>query len=208
MKGLTERQRQVLDFIQRELNERGVAPSLREIARHFGFRSMTAAADHLRALRRKGFVTHQPRLARAHGIVSGFGALRRRLVEIPLYGSIPAGLPDAREQEPERASLAVDAVSLGLQPTAETFALKVKGDSMIGRHIVDGDYVIVERGRTPQPGEVVAALIDNESTLKTFVLEKGKPCLRAENPRYPKLIAAAELTIQGVMVGLVRRAVA
>jgi repressor LexA len=76
---------------------------------------------------------------------------------------------------------------------------------MIGRHIVDGDYVVLEHGKTPRPGDVVAALIDNESTLKTFVLEQGRPRLRAENPHYPKLIPAEELVIQGVMVGLLRK---
>jgi repressor LexA len=76
---------------------------------------------------------------------------------------------------------------------------------MIGRHILDGDLVILEHGMTPRTGDVVAALIDNESTLKTFVLNRGKPSLRAENPRYPDLIPASELVIQGVMVALVRK---
>ena len=76
---------------------------------------------------------------------------------------------------------------------------------MIGKHIVRGDYVILEHGKTPRPGDVVAALIDNESTLKTYLLDRGKPFLKAENPRYPRLIPAQELVIQGVMVALVRR---
>jgi repressor LexA len=76
---------------------------------------------------------------------------------------------------------------------------------MVGRHIVEGDLVVLEHGRTPRSGDVVAALIDNESTLKTFVLENGRPWLKAENPRYPKLIPAQELVIQGVMVALVRK---
>jgi repressor LexA len=76
---------------------------------------------------------------------------------------------------------------------------------MIGRHILDGDVVVVEHGQTPRQGDVVAALIDGESTLKTYVTDQGKPCLRAENPRYPKLIPAGELVIQGVMVALIRR---
>jgi repressor LexA len=205
MKPLTKRQRQVLEFIRRQSLEQGVAPSLREIARHFGFRSMTAAADHVRALRRKGWLVHRPRRARALSLADSLRSRRRDVVEIPLYGEIPAGYADPRVQEPSAPHLAVDASLLGLEPTAETFALRVKGDSMIGRHILDGDYVIIERGRTPKPGDVVAALIDNESTLKTFVIENGIPCLKAENPRYPTLIPATELTIQGVMVGLVRR---
>jgi repressor LexA len=76
---------------------------------------------------------------------------------------------------------------------------------MTGKHIVDGDLVVLEHGMTPRNGDVVAALIDNESTLKTFVLDKSKPYLRAENPRYPKLVPASELVIQGVMVALIRK---
>jgi repressor LexA len=183
-----------------------VAPSLREIARHFGFRSMTAAADHVRALRRKGLVAHQPRRARAHGIISSFRRQGRTWLEVPVLGSIPAGFAELQEQQAQ-ATIAIDAAILGLMPTTDTFALRVRGDSMIGRHILDGDLVIVDRGRTPRPGDVVAALIDNESTLKTLVVEDGRPCLRAENPNYRDLIPANELMIQGVMVGLVRQKV-
>ena len=75
---------------------------------------------------------------------------------------------------------------------------------MIGKHIVSGDLVVLEHGMTPRTGDVVAALIDNESTLKTFVLENGRPYLRAENPGYPALIPAQELVIQGVMITMVR----
>jgi repressor LexA len=99
----------------------------------------------------------------------------------------------------------VDVNSVGYKPTKNAFALRVSGDSMIGRHIVDGDVVVVEHGQTPRHGDVVAALIDGESTLKTFVADKGKPHLRAENPKYPKLFPAGELVIQGVMVALIRK---
>jgi repressor LexA len=75
---------------------------------------------------------------------------------------------------------------------------------MIGKGILDGDYAVIEPGRRPRQGDVVAALIDNESTLKTFAIEKNRPVLRAENPRFPKLIPVNELIIQGVMVALVR----
>jgi repressor LexA len=75
----------------------------------------------------------------------------------------------------------------------------------IGSHILEGDLVVLEHGLTPKTGDVVAALIDNESTLKTFVLNRGKPFLRAENPNYPDLLPAAELVIQGVMIALIRR---
>lgn len=201
----TPRQTQVLEFIQSQIHRHGTPPSLREIAAHFRFRSMTAAADHVRALRRKGFIAGPPRQARALRPTSPIDALRQPTVSIPIYGSIPAGF--ARDQQQEaHGCVTVDIATLGIRPTARTFALEVRGDSMIGRHILDGDTVILEHGVTPRNGDVVAALIDNESTLKTFILERGKtPALRAENPRYPKLIPATELVIQGVMIALLRR---
>jgi repressor LexA len=121
-----------------------------------------------------------------------------------LFGSIPAGFAEERQQEAV-GCVSVDIETLGIKPTARTFALEVRGDSMIGKHILPGDTVIVEHGLTPKPGDVVAALIDGESTLKTFMSRHGKPYLRAENPKYPDLIPAGELVIQGVMAALIRK---
>ncbi len=205
MEGLTARQQQILEFIQASQVERGVVPTLREIARQFGFRSMTAAADHVRALRRKGYLVHHPRLARSHSVVPSLQLpARRPLANVPLYGSIPAGFADERTQEADR-SVAVDLQSLGLRAHSQIYALEVRGDSMIGRHILHGDIAIIDRSLTPKPGDVVAALIDRESTLKTLEIEHGRPFLRAENPDYPDLHPAHELLIQGVLVALVRK---
>ena len=96
--------------------------------------------------------------------------------------------------------------SIGFKPTRNTFALRVTGDSMIGRHILDGDIVVLEHGPEPRNGQIVAALIDRECTLKTFIVRNGKPWLRAENPKYPKLFPAEELVIQGVFKALIRKA--
>ena len=202
--GLTARQQEVLDFVRAALEQGHPAPTLREVAAHCGFSSTRAAADHLDALKRKGALKALPGKARSLRVSSPLQDLRQAVVDIPLLGSIPAGFADPREQE-VRACVSVDVRSLGIKPTQQTFALEARGESMIGRHILDGDIVILDQGRTPRSGDVVAALIDRESTLKTFVVSGGKPHLRAENPRYPKLIPAEELIIQGVMVGLVRR---
>ncbi len=205
MNTLTTRQKQVLDFVAESIRRQGVSPSLREIAEHFGFQGMKAAADHVQALCRKGLLARQPGKARSLTVAHPWREWRRPTLDIPVYGSIPAGRPDDRQQEVQ-GCITVDVDSLGIRPSSRTFALQVRGDSMIGRHIVEGDHVVLEHGRTPRPGDVVAALIDNESTLKTYVVEKGKPFLRAENPRYPKLVPAEELVIQGVMVALIRKA--
>lgn len=205
MEALTSRQQQVLDYIQASQTQHGVVPTMREIARQFGFRSMTAAADHVRALRRKGYLVHHPRAARSHSVIPAMQTMvPRSLVNVPLYGTIPAGFADERTQEAER-TVSIDLETLGLRPDSKIFALEVRGDSMINRHICDGDIAIIDRSRTPKQGDVVAALIDRESTLKTLEFENGRPYLRAENPHYLNLHPSHELLIQGVMVALVRR---
>lgn len=201
---LTARQREVRDYIQSCQEETGQTPSLREIADHFGFRSMNAARDHIQALVKKGELARQPGRARSLQIQSPLRRMRGTVKDIPLFGDIPAGFADARDQEPD-GCVTVDVQTLNLRPTERTFALQVRGDSMIGRHILDGDIVICEHGVSPKSGDIVAALIDNESTLKTFVRKNRKPYLRAENPKYPELVPAAELVIQGVVRGVIRR---
>ena len=204
MAELTKRQRQIVEFIDRQCHQTGVTPSFQEIADQFGFRSLTTVADHLRLIRRKGVLASEPGQARSLRILSPLRNLRKRVADIPIYGSIPAGFADDRRQE-AKGCVSIDIETLGIRPTPRTFALEVRGDSMIGKAILDGDLVVLEHGMTPHNGDVVAALIDNESTLKTFVMERNQPCLRAENPRYPKLIPASELVIQGVMVALIRK---
>jgi repressor LexA len=205
MTGLTKRQRQVLEFVRSVQRAGETTPTLREIAAHFGFTSSRAAADHLDALKRKGFLESEPGKARSLRVTSLLEKLRSRIVDIPLFGEIPAGMPQAREQDAE-GCVSLDVESVGFKPTRNTFALRVTGDSMIGRHILNGDIVVLEHGPEPRNGEIVAALIDGESTLKTFVVRNGKPWLRAENPKYPNLIPAQELMIQGVFKALVRKA--
>jgi len=201
MTELTRRQRQVLDFIQ----SAEPTPTLREIAAHFGFKSSRAAADHLDALKRKGLLKSEPGKARTLRVISSLAKSRRRIVDIPVYGSIPAGIAEPREQDAE-GCVSVDINSINYKPTKYAFALQVRGESMIGRHILDGDFVILEHGPDPRNGEIVAALIDNECTLKTFVVKNGKPFLKAENPKFPNLIPAQELVIQGVFRALIRPA--
>jgi len=208
MTGLTQAQQRVLDFIEAQVLAGRTTPTLREIASRFGFRSHRAAACHLEALKRKGFIESDPCKARSLRVVSPLAKLRSRLVDIPLFGSIPAGLPQAREQD-ARGCVSVDIEGIGYKPTQSTrnlFAVRVTGGSMIGRHILDGDFVVLEHGPEPRNGQIVAALIDSESTLKTYVVRGGKPYLKAENPKYPDLIPAQELMIQGVFKALIRKA--
>jgi repressor LexA len=134
--------------------------------------------------------------------VTATGKVHLSLVHIPLLGMIPAGYPSDQEQQSDRC-LSIDEDTLQLPKNARTFALEVRGDSMIDAHIVEGDVVIMEL-RDPTHRDIVAALIDGETTLKRFLVHKGKPFLRAENPKYPDLIPAHELVIQGVFRALLR----
>ncbi len=196
----TARQREVLDYIRGHRSRRGVAPSVREIQKHFGFASPNAAASHLRALEQKGLLHRAPRVARALTLP---GENRREVEGIPVFGEIPAGFPDAREQRPDGCIYA-DLDSLDIRRTDRTFAVRVRGDSMTGAHILDGDLVVLEM-RDPNHGNIVAALIDGETTLKRYLVRNGRPFLRAENPRYPDILPAHELVIQGVMLALFRK---
>jgi len=205
MIGLTRKQQQILDFIQKWQRTEGATPTFQEIADQFGFRSLNSVIEHVRLLRNKGVLASEPGKARSLRVASPLAKLRGHIVDIPLFGTIPAGLPQAREQDAE-GCVSVDVESLGFKPTRNSFALRVTGDSMIGRHILAGDVIVLEHGPDPRNGQVVAALIDGESTLKTFVLKGGRPFLRAENPKYPDLIPAQELMIQGVFRALVRKA--
>lgn len=207
MKDLTQRQQEVLQFIQRQQDSAGLTPTVREIAAHFRFRSPNAARVHIQALLAKGFLKNRPGHARSLQMTNPYSVANRprpRVISVPIYGAIPAGPPRDAAQEEEGCVL-IDVDTLGIKPTARTFGLVVQGDSMTGKYIVDGDVALIEHGVQPRSGDVVAALIDGQVTLKTFVVQRGKPYLRAENPRYPNLIPQEELQIQGVMVALVRK---
>lgn len=197
---LTDKQQAVLDFLKAEHRKTGLIPSTREIQAYFGFASQTAAMSHLRALERKEAVIRIPGKARA--VMFPDEMDREEVIDIPIYGSIAAGMGEDQVQDQD-GCLSIDIASLGLRGNAKTFALKVRGESMIDAHICDGDTVVLEF-REPRKNDVVAALIDGETTLKRYVMNRGKPYLKAENELYPDLIPARELVIQGVMVALLR----
>jgi repressor LexA len=197
---LTDRQKDVLHFIQKEQREKGVTPSTREIQKHFGFASQTSVMQYLDVLERKGFVDRPARKARA--LITSIQKVR--ITDIPIYGQIPAGMAVAAEENIE-GHISLDRTTVNASKDGRIFALKVRGDSMINAHIVDGDIVILEDRKDVRSGDIVAALIDGETTLKRFVTDRGRPYLKAENPLYPNLIPARELRVQGVMVSLVRK---
>ncbi|HYJ06136.1 MAG TPA: transcriptional repressor LexA [Chthoniobacterales bacterium] len=197
---LTDRQKGILEFIQSEQREKGITPSTREIQHHFGYASQTSVMQYLGALERKGFLNRHARKARA--LITPVQKVR--ITDIPIYGQIPAGMATLTEQNIE-GHVSLDTGSVNASKNGRTFALRVRGDSMIDAHILDGDIVILENRKDVQNGDIVAALIDGETTLKRYVMEHGRPYLKAENPLFPDLVPARELRIQGVMISLVRK---
>lgn len=198
---LTSRQKEILEYLRNSSRTTGLMPSTREIQHYFGFASQTAAMSHLRALEKKGVIQRLPGKARA--VIFPEDLDREIIRDIPIYGRIAAGFSETQTQEPE-GQISIDIASLGSSGKNDTFALKVRGESMINAHICSGDTVILEK-KQPRNGDIVAALIDGETTLKRFISEKGKTYLRAENPHFPDLLPLEELTIQGVMIALLRK---
>jgi repressor LexA len=207
MRGITERQREMLNYIQSFVRQKGFWPSIRDIQHHFEFASTNAVMGHLRALERKDLISRIPGQARTFRIVDqdvDFPVQGKAMLDIPIYGSIAAGYPDRIEASGEIGRLQIDIETAGIRPGQSTFALKVRGDSMMDAAILDGDTVIIQPG-IARDGDIVAALIDGETTLKRFIQKPGaSPYLKAENADYPELYPMTELLIQGVCKAVIR----
>ena len=211
MKELTQRQQEILDFIENYERQNGYWPSIREIQETFNFKSTNAVMGHLRALEKKDCLQRIPGQARTFRIqrsniidMPTIPEGASEVVSIPVMGSIAAGYPDRVEPAGEIGQLQVDMQTAGLSNRFRSFALQVRGESMIDADIFDGDNVIVEP-LEPRDGDIVAALIDGETTLKRYIHKPGDPpYLKAENKLYPELYPVNELCIQGVAKAVVR----
>lgn len=197
---LTEPQEAILAFMVRHQTEFNRPPSLREIAAEFGYASSNAARGHVLALVRKGYAADT---GDGRSYAAKVSQVQSQLFSVPIYGTIPAGLPADNPTEAEE-TFYVDPAAFHLRSTRGLFALHVRGDSMTGAQIADGDVAIL-KDISPEPGQIVAALIDGQSTLKRLVREGRRTFLRAENPAYRDLIPTENLTIQGVLVGVIGR---
>ncbi len=196
MDGLTQRQFQILEFLISRWESGASLPTHREICGHFNFASPKAAADHLAALKEKGYLQSGPGSARSI-------QLTPKALGIPVLGAIPAGLSIATH-EYEEATLPLNPLSYGIKNRSNAFLLRVRGDSMEGRHIHDGDLVLLEKTTEVKNQDVVAALIDNESTLKTFIRGADRCWLQSENPKYPEMHPIHNLQVQGVARSVIR----
>ena len=202
---LGPRQKKVLDFILNTVEERGYPPSVREIADAVGLASPSTVHAHLEALQRKGYIRKDATKPRAIEIsyAPGVGpaASRSSVRHVPLVGRIAAGSPTlALESIEDVMPLPSSIVGDG-----ECFMLRVKGESMIEAGIHDGDYVIVRKQSDATPGSIVAALLEDEATVKTLVRQSGKTILRAENPAFEPIEVTQENSrILGKVVALLR----
>ena len=197
---LTDRQRAIYDFLVKTIREKGFAPSIPEIGRQFKIASTNGVSDHLKALEKKGYIRRVGK--RAIEVVNALGkTVLSATRDITILGRVPAGKPFLSEENTE-GLLSIPS-DLG---SGKLFALQVKGDSMIGAGILDGDRVIVKQQGAAENGEIVCALIDGEATLKRFYKKDGVVTLKAENDKYrPITVSEGEFRIAGKIVGLLRK---
>jgi repressor LexA len=202
---VTRRQREVLDFITGFVERHGYSPSFEEIARGLDLKSLATVHKHVTNLQNKGALQRAHNRSRSIDVVPqrmpARAAAQRSSERLPLMGRIVAGLPVEAVQTSESISLS-DIVG-----NREVFALEVRGDSMRDEHIVDGDYVLVERTRLARDGEIVVALVKGaETTLKRFFVEGGVVRLQPANTEMaPIYVPSHQVEIQGRVLGVVRR---
>jgi repressor LexA len=200
-KALTKRQKEILIFIQRYSDAHGYPPSVREIGQALGLTSSSTVHSHLSALEKKGFLRRDPSKPRALEILRDEREVpAKKIVSVPIVGQITAGLPILAQQNIEDYfPLPVDFVR-----AEDCFILKVRGDSMIGAGIFDGDLLVVRRQPTAHDGDIVVARMEDEATVKTFYRENDRIRLQPENPRMDPIFTR-ELAIEGVALAVIRR---
>lgn len=206
---LTEKQNLVLDFIRQHIESVGFPPTVRQIATYFSI-SAKAAHDHVRAISKKGYIRLFPGSARGMELIreEPTGEPVEEFVSIPLLGRIAAGIPILAEENVEKK---VPLPKSFLPPTGNMFALQVRGDSMEKAGIFDGDIAVLRQvedyAHEVRPGDIVAALIDGEATLKTFQKEGSNIILMPENDRYQPIPLSGTLPtmIVGKLAGIYRK---
>jgi repressor LexA len=199
---LTKRQREILDFLSAYSEQNGYAPSFEEIARQFNYNSLATVHEHLSNLERKGYIKRSYNESRAIEILPS--DVFPRAVELPLLGAVAAGAPIESMSSGE--TLCVPEAFIGR--AGNHYVLRVRGNSMIDEQIRDGDYVIINERRTADNGETVIALVDNSAaTVKKFYRERdGRIRLQPANDTMsPIYVHENDVTIQGVVVGVLRR---
>ena len=197
---ISSKQKEILEYIKQEILNKGYPPAVREICEAVNLKSTSSVHSHLETLEKNGYIRRDPTKPRAIEIIDdSFNLTRREVVNVPMVGSVAAGQP----------ILAVENITsyfpipAEFMPNAESFMLRVKGESMINAGIFDGDNVLVKRQSTASNGDIVVALVDDSATAKTFYKEDGHIRLQPENDTYEPIIVD-NCTIIGKYIGLVR----
>lgn len=199
---ITKRQKQLFDFIKSEIQEKGLPPTVSEMARALKVRSKNAVAKLLAALEEKNLLKRDG-TARGIRVQDEFGnQVQAGIMAVPLLGSVPAGGPLIVEQHVEEW---INLPQSLLHGRRDVFLLQVRGDSMTSAGILEGDLVIVKPTREVHSGDIVVALLHDEATVKRYIEIRGRKYLKPENPKYENIFPQEEWTIQGKVVGVIRQ---
>lgn len=182
---ITKKQQQILDFIKQQILEKGYPPAVREICSAVGLKSTSSVHSHLETLEKNGYIRRDPTKPRAIEVCDdSFQVMRTEMVSLPIVGNVAAGTPILAEENIE----GYFPIPEGVVPGGESFALKVRGDSMINAGIFDGDVIFVNQTETAENGEIVVALIDDSATVKRFFREEDHIRLQPENDTMDPII--------------------
>ena len=198
---ISKKQEEILSFIKSEILKKGYPPAVREICEAVHLKSTSSVHSHLETLEKNGYIRRDPTKPRAIEIIDDeFSLTRRETVNVPIVGTVAAGVPILARQNIENYF----PIPSEFMPNAQTFMLRVKGDSMINIGINSGDLVLVEQGNDARNGDVVVALGEDSATVKTFYKEKGHVRLQPENDSMDPIIVSSDLQILGKVFGVFR----
>lgn len=198
---ITDKQREILEYIKSEILNRGFPPAVREICEAVNLKSTSSVHAHLESLEKNGYIRRDPTKPRAIEIVDdNFNLVRREMVNVPVLGRVAAGEPLLAIENVE----SYFPIPAEFMPNAQTFILNVVGESMINAGILDGDMVIVEQTADAQNGDIVVALVDDSATVKRFYKEKDYYRLQPENDYMDPIIVHDQLQILGKVIGVYR----
>ena len=197
---ISSKQREILEYIKQEILNKGYPPAVREICEAVHLKSTSSVHSHLETLEKNGYIRRDPTKPRAIEIIDdNFNLTRREVVNVPIIGQVAAGQPLLAVENIENYF----PIPTEFMPNAETFMLKVKGDSMINAGIFNGDKILVQKQSDAQNGDIVVALVDDSATVKTFYKEDGHFRLQPENDTMDPIIVN-ECSILGKVFGILR----
>lgn len=197
---ISSKQREILEYIKQEILNKGYPPAVREICEAVHLKSTSSVHSHLETLEKNGYIRRDPTKPRAIEIIDdNFNLTRREVVNVPIIGQVAVGQPLLAVENIENYF----PIPTEFMPNAETFMLKVKGDSMINAGIFNGDKILVQKQSDAQNGDIVVALVDDSATVKTFYKEDGHFRLQPENDTMDPIIVN-ECSILGKVFGIMR----